>query len=706
MKRSAKRQSISPVDIDNASSVNLLVKTESSKEPQQERKKQKVDDKAGAMQRAFTEMLSKLKDLKDDGDRQIAELFLVLPSKKLYPDYYIVIALPISFAEIEKKIAAGQYENVDQFKDDVNLMFANACTYNQEGSFVYEDAKLLQKTFDDLISKYKAASTVKAIKIKPPKDDSALLVEAIVRNDFKLFQELITKPSFNVKQMMDSQLFNEPCEWNWIHFAAYHGRYRMISMLVECGADVESKDSLYKGSSLGWAAFNNQLRAARVLVEDFGADIHSKNVNGSNPFDLLPAEALEELQWLEILAEPAQLEIPQDMPSQYEQRSLKAMKLIYAYLISMTDETGRRISDVFITLPSRKEYAQYYAQIKRPIAFDLIAKKLSLDLYAEFEQFETDVNLVFQNAKTFNPPEHFIYKDAKFLQQRFESACKATREKKLGEFLKFGAKIAKEPLARHLTKPLETVGSMESIASDFSNAENIDVISNVDQTKSRRKSVSVTSRMPIFNGDQTQAGFVAPRPSDVHLMRPQTLVMPPSQQQQGSKYIRAEHDSRKERKILADLEMVDNETGSTQFDWHQSSKACTNICVTVPDNVQKLNVKAALSSDGRFHTRSLLSALFNKKPLNNNNSNPLVEPVAEPTVEQQHPHHQSSLYEYAIELEHGMNVLEMQCTANTDAPHYLAKWNADSNQMERASETEVMRPIDLVQTYRLVIVRL
>ena len=43
----------------------------------------------------------------DDG-RSISELFMRRPSPKLYPEYYIVIAKPIDFKEISKKIRDDQ----------------------------------------------------------------------------------------------------------------------------------------------------------------------------------------------------------------------------------------------------------------------------------------------------------------------------------------------------------------------------------------------------------------------------------------------------------------------------------------------------------------------------------------------------------------------------------------------------------------------
>jgi ATP-dependent helicase STH1/SNF2 len=81
--------------------------------------------------------------------RQRAFLFLDLPSKKMYPQYYVMIAKPIALDIIKKKIKNKSYRNVKQFKEDFHLMFENAKTFNEEGSQVYVDACELKVRTND-----------------------------------------------------------------------------------------------------------------------------------------------------------------------------------------------------------------------------------------------------------------------------------------------------------------------------------------------------------------------------------------------------------------------------------------------------------------------------------------------------------------------------------------------------------------------------
>lgn len=74
-----------------------------------------------------------------DGTRSRINIFLDLPSKKHYADYYQIIKNPISMNMILKKLKNEDY-NFDRMLEDLNLLFDNAMMYNIEGSEVYEDA--------------------------------------------------------------------------------------------------------------------------------------------------------------------------------------------------------------------------------------------------------------------------------------------------------------------------------------------------------------------------------------------------------------------------------------------------------------------------------------------------------------------------------------------------------------------------------------
>ncbi|EEB99132.1 hypothetical protein MPER_01244 [Moniliophthora perniciosa FA553] len=55
---------------------------------------------------------------------------------------------PIALSQLRKRSQSNYYKDVQQFKADWQLMFNNARTYNQEGSWVYNDAEEMEKVFN------------------------------------------------------------------------------------------------------------------------------------------------------------------------------------------------------------------------------------------------------------------------------------------------------------------------------------------------------------------------------------------------------------------------------------------------------------------------------------------------------------------------------------------------------------------------------
>ncbi|KAJ1938183.1 ATP-dependent DNA helicase Snf21, partial [Linderina macrospora] len=85
--------------------------------------------------------------------RRRCDLFLEVPSKRDYPDYYVIIRHPIAMKNVRKKVKSASYLAVEDFHKDWKLMFDNARTYNEEGSMVYEDACEMQKALEDTLEK-------------------------------------------------------------------------------------------------------------------------------------------------------------------------------------------------------------------------------------------------------------------------------------------------------------------------------------------------------------------------------------------------------------------------------------------------------------------------------------------------------------------------------------------------------------------------
>lgn len=116
------------------------------------------------MKKAFNECYRAVLACEDETGRKRCELFRELPDRRVssigfrgvylltvlqdYPDYYQLITQPIALSLLRKRGSSNYYKSVLAYRDDWRLMFNNARTYNQEGSWVYIDAEEMEKVFD------------------------------------------------------------------------------------------------------------------------------------------------------------------------------------------------------------------------------------------------------------------------------------------------------------------------------------------------------------------------------------------------------------------------------------------------------------------------------------------------------------------------------------------------------------------------------
>jgi chromatin structure-remodeling complex subunit RSC1/2 len=82
----------------------------------------------------------------------------------------------------------------------------------------------------------------------------------------------------------------------------------------------------------------------------------------------------------------------------------------------------------FEKMPDKTVMPEYYQEIKNPIAMDLIKRKAKRKKYQSVDQALKDLELMFENAKTYNLEESQVYKDAVDLQR--EARVLAEQEKK------------------------------------------------------------------------------------------------------------------------------------------------------------------------------------------------------------------------------------------------------------------------------------
>jgi ATP-dependent helicase STH1/SNF2 len=80
----------------------------------------------------------------EEGGRLVIGPFVTIPSRREYPDYFVIVQDPIAMKDIEKKMKKSQYTSLNDMKKDVHKLCANAQLYNEDGSAIFIDAGLIR----------------------------------------------------------------------------------------------------------------------------------------------------------------------------------------------------------------------------------------------------------------------------------------------------------------------------------------------------------------------------------------------------------------------------------------------------------------------------------------------------------------------------------------------------------------------------------
>ena len=98
-------------------------------------------------------VIDEITALIDETDgHNLSDIFIKLPSRKLYPDYYLIIKKPVSINQVKKQLDQEKFASFEDFIAELKQMCLNAKTYNQEGSFVHTDATVIEKLLDEKLA--------------------------------------------------------------------------------------------------------------------------------------------------------------------------------------------------------------------------------------------------------------------------------------------------------------------------------------------------------------------------------------------------------------------------------------------------------------------------------------------------------------------------------------------------------------------------
>lgn len=290
------------------------------------------------------------------------------------PDYYDVIKEPVALSTLKAKLLTKDYKSFSEFVRDCALISHNAQTYNRPESGAYQDAVVLRREFE--------------------KEFKALADHGIISH------EVATYPDLGELPPVESPLPAEDEE--------------------EDDVDDEEDDEEDEEESDEDGPKRKRKRGPRSTAAI------SKREGGKDDGGMKGNDAESRKR----RGRPPRVDTPM------ESRIKAVLKAIRKY----KNEHGNIIIHQFEKLPDKVAMPEYYMEIKEPIAIEqikvrwkniaeLLLKQLNIvttsniaqrkqkrKKYQSVDHFMRDIDVMFNNAKSYNQDESQIYKDAVYLQ--------------------------------------------------------------------------------------------------------------------------------------------------------------------------------------------------------------------------------------------------------------------------------------------------
>ncbi|XP_076447907.1 protein polybromo-1-like isoform X4 [Babylonia areolata] len=431
-----------------------------------------------------------------DGDRNISEVFQLLPSKVKYPEYYETIQEPIDLKTIAMKIQQGKYQNLDELEKDLMLMLRNAQHFNEAKSVIYKDAGMLRRIVQAkkqeldykrtgvtktserlrqrLLNRSRERTTVQrlsavcaALKYQSEDDDTASS-QMEYEGDSDLEDEdspfwVLYRTVKDYKTPEGDDLSQPFCKLpskkfypDYYHeikkpMSLYNVRKKIKSnqyqTLRECACDInlifenarkynQDESKIYKDACTLQKVLIDKKREmdkeggldeAPLIVSPF-----RDSKDGREDEDIVPS----------VIPKSKGRKSDPDLKKKTPKKGpddgglKKRLQILYKTAYDYTDANGRLLRTIFMGLPSRKDYPDYYQVIMEPIDMTMIEAKIKADKYPSEQALLCDFELMFNNARHYNEEGSVVYQDADTLDRilktkwRSMSQSRATTSKR------------------------------------------------------------------------------------------------------------------------------------------------------------------------------------------------------------------------------------------------------------------------------------
>ncbi|WVQ63277.1 uncharacterized protein L199_001428 [Kwoniella botswanensis] len=303
----------------------------------------------------------KIMDAKSTEGEDMAQPFVKLPNKRAFPDYYATIKHPMSLEIVHNKLEAGEYQTLKDVCTDLGQIFNNAKRYNVRESLIFQYAKKLHKMT-------------------------------------RVYYTTITSPD-KVKEESDSEGEHDLPRGATMQPTASAEGY------AEAGAEADADGEEVDEDAEGEADLEGDVHMADTPNKMEGDGNESSSTNPVGAAGGVPEKVKRTRRRGQYM---------KDGPSVYKliKPVLRAIKEARA-----KDGSGREIAGIFLQLPPRRDFPDYYRTIRNPISLEEIESKQVGRRYESFQEFVDDIDLMCQNGMEYNEDGSEVYRDAQQIKE-------------------------------------------------------------------------------------------------------------------------------------------------------------------------------------------------------------------------------------------------------------------------------------------------
>ncbi|KAK2717362.1 hypothetical protein QYM36_006224 [Artemia franciscana] len=373
--------------------------------------------------------------------------FLLLPSKKLYPDYYDVIQNPVDLKLIAMKIQKNAYPTFNDLEADFLQIVKNACTYNEPGSLIYKRAKSLRKLIVDKKKELERGGTPK---VEPLKGEQGRL-RARKKQAGPSFLVQIAEMEYEdiVEETVEDKVYGDPDDPLWQLFTELRNysvnHFKPSELFLRLPSKrwfpdfYTSTENLVSFSSIRKKLLAGVYGTVAELAGDFNImfesakQYHQSDTKWYKNAVLLQKhmqEKLHEIYDRNEIYDRKEEELPEKKKrgrksgaliksvAQEGETDLKSrLRILFRMVMDYVEDDGRQPVVAFLEKPSKKLYPEYYQVILEPMDMVTIEAKMKENKYQLEEDLIDDFKLMFNNCRLFNEEGSVIYDDADLLER-------------------------------------------------------------------------------------------------------------------------------------------------------------------------------------------------------------------------------------------------------------------------------------------------